>query len=461
MSNSLPAAPTPPPSLSLTLIKCKSNKMFPTMSMAKKPLLEECLWAIDYPELQKACFLARICSDRPPVKCEFYNIASILQVGPTCGLTALSMLLGGIPPAEQLLQEAQQKHFTNNGEMFSAHNLYQLICDNIPMINNNNNPHNNNNYCQSNTLNANDIDNNILLKNTTTKHNNNVIECQMHEGRLNCAKVRDSLQQGACMFVPLVYIRLTVLLVRLCLQKIFLNNNFLSTNCAFICNFSNFYQLFLQITLIIYLNFKFVTNKMATEEEQTQVVLPVKEPLDLIRLSLDEKVYVKMRNERELRGRLHAFDQHLNMVLGDAEETVTTVEIDEETYEEVYKTTKRTIPMLFVRGDGVILVYDPDFNHSPCLKFGHKAHWALIIGYLINDKNEFFVLARHGKAKNLAVWSLQSLSDSNSNLIEFAQPKGYPDCDFLLPPGGIGGDLGLRERAIIVKGLPHEIISIS
>lgn len=116
-------------------------------------------------------------------------------------------------------------------------------------------------------------------------------------------------------------------------------------------------------------------------------VIPVKEPLDLIRLSLDEKIYVKMRNERELRGRLHvcllrfcrlenelsrncvkisyyifiwqAFDQHLNMVLGDAEETVTTVEIDEETYEEVYKTTKRTIPMLFVRGDGVILVSPP------------------------------------------------------------------------------------------------------
>lgn len=56
---------------------------------------------------------------------------------------------------------------------------------------------------------------------------------------------------------------------------------------------------------------------------------------------------------------LQAFDQHLNMVLGDAEETVTTVEIDEETYEEVYKTTKRTIPMLFVRGDGVILVSPP------------------------------------------------------------------------------------------------------
>lgn len=85
----------------------------------------------------------------------------------------------------------------------------------------------------------------------------------------------------------------------------------------------------------------------------------VEEPLDLVRLSLDERIYVKMRNDRELRGRLHAYDQHLNMVLGEVEECVTTIEIDEETYEEVFKTTKRNIPMLFVRGDGVILVSPP------------------------------------------------------------------------------------------------------
>jgi len=85
----------------------------------------------------------------------------------------------------------------------------------------------------------------------------------------------------------------------------------------------------------------------------------VEEPLDLIRLSLDERIYVKMRNDRELRGRLHAYDQHLNMVLSEVEETVTTVEIDEETFEEIYKQTKRHIPMLFVRGDGVILVAPP------------------------------------------------------------------------------------------------------
>ncbi|KAG2470685.1 ABTB1 protein, partial [Polypterus senegalus] len=94
-------------------------------------------------------------------------------------------------------------------------------------------------------------------------------------------------------------------------------------------------------------------------ELRQQAANTVEEPLDLIRLSLDERIYVKMRNDRELRGRLHAYDQHLNMILSDVEETVTTIEIDEETYEEIYKSTKRNIPMLFVRGDGVVLVAPP------------------------------------------------------------------------------------------------------
>lgn len=95
------------------------------------------------------------------------------------------------------------------------------------------------------------------------------------------------------------------------------------------------------------------------DDNEPSVSATVKEPVDLIKLSLDERIYVKMKNDREITGRLHAYDQHLNMVLGEVEETITTVEIDEETYEEVYKTTKRSIPMLFVRGDGVILVSPP------------------------------------------------------------------------------------------------------
>lgn len=74
-----------------------------------------------------------------------------------------------------------------------------------------------------------------------------------------------------------------------------------------------------------------------------QLGVTVEEPLDLVRLSLNERVYVKMRGDRELRGRLHAFDQHLNMILADVEETVITVETDEESFEEIYKTTKRKV----------------------------------------------------------------------------------------------------------------------
>ena len=44
------------------------------------------------------------------------------------------------------------------------------------------------------------------------------------------------------------------------------------------------------------------------------------------------------------------------MVLGDVEETHTTTEVDPETTEVLTSIAKRNIPMLFVRGDVVILV---------------------------------------------------------------------------------------------------------
>ncbi|KGL84723.1 U6 snRNA-associated Sm-like LSm3, partial [Tinamus guttatus] len=70
-------------------------------------------------------------------------------------------------------------------------------------------------------------------------------------------------------------------------------------------------------------------------------------------------LYLNFAKDNKLASFLQAYDQHLNMILGDVEETVTTIEIDEETYEEIYKSTKRNIPMLFVRGDGVVLVAPP------------------------------------------------------------------------------------------------------
>ncbi|KAJ9650879.1 U4/U6-U5 snRNP complex subunit lsm3 [Neophaeococcomyces mojaviensis] len=81
----------------------------------------------------------------------------------------------------------------------------------------------------------------------------------------------------------------------------------------------------------------------------------VSEPLDLVRLSLDEIVFVKLRGDRELKGRLHAYDSHCNLVLGEVEETIYTIEEDEDGHESV-KTTKKQSEMLFVRGDSVVLI---------------------------------------------------------------------------------------------------------
>lgn len=40
---------------------------------------------------------------------------------------------------------------------------------------------------------------------------------------------------------------------------------------------------------------------------------PVSEPLDLVRLSLDEVVFVKLRGDRELKGRLHVISSRLRL----------------------------------------------------------------------------------------------------------------------------------------------------
>ena len=52
-----------------------------------------------------------------------------------------------------------------------------------------------------------------------------------------------------------------------------------------------------------------------------------------------EKAQQWLPNSKSLR---QAYDQHLNMILGDVEETITSVEIDDETYEEIIKVRFRS-----------------------------------------------------------------------------------------------------------------------
>ncbi|SCU98641.1 LADA_0H14444g1_1 [Lachancea dasiensis] len=76
-------------------------------------------------------------------------------------------------------------------------------------------------------------------------------------------------------------------------------------------------------------------------------------PLDLLKLNLDEIVFVKLRGAREMTGTLQAFDSHCNIVLSNATETI---------YELVdgdLKSTTKDSEMVFVRGDSVTLITTP------------------------------------------------------------------------------------------------------
>ncbi|EFW99846.1 u6 small nuclear ribonucleoprotein [Grosmannia clavigera kw1407] len=91
--------------------------------------------------------------------------------------------------------------------------------------------------------------------------------------------------------------------------------------------------------------------------DEADDMAPAPEPLDLVKLLLDEPVFVKLRGDRELKGRLHAYDSHCNLVLGDVEETIyITDEDDEDESEQEVRTVSRKSEMLFVRGDSVVLI---------------------------------------------------------------------------------------------------------
>ena len=76
----------------------------------------------------------------------------------------------------------------------------------------------------------------------------------------------------------------------------------------------------------------------------------------------------------------------------------------------------------------IIMAYDADKNHEPCLRKGHSAHWCVIHGYAYkNDKNyedhptsreDYFLIASHGKSQYSSLWSFKSLSESHFNLRE-------------------------------------------
>lgn len=110
------AVPVPPSSEGFITKanECRYNRRFRT----SVSISNECGWAYKMLEVQRACLLAHVCHTTRPKYCRCkVDITPITQNGPTCGLTALNMLTGGIPSPDDLLTLAKEKLFTNHGEM--------------------------------------------------------------------------------------------------------------------------------------------------------------------------------------------------------------------------------------------------------------------------------------------------------------------------------------------------------
>ncbi len=71
--------------------------------------------------------------------------------------------------------------------------------------------------------------------------------------------------------------------------------------------------------------------------------MEVKRPFDLLNGSVNKDVLVKLKGGMEFRGRMVAYDIHMNIILENAEQ----LENGE---------TKRKLGTIFLRGDSVILI---------------------------------------------------------------------------------------------------------
>ena len=74
-------------------------------------------------------------------------------------------------------------------------------------------------------------------------------------------------------------------------------------------------------------------------------------PMELLQKSLGGQVLVELKARRKIKGKLLGFDQHLNLILEDAEEIFFDPETDEQTITQIDR--------VIVRGDNVVIVSPP------------------------------------------------------------------------------------------------------
>ncbi|XP_072163084.1 actin maturation protease-like [Diadema setosum] len=144
----------------------------------------------------------------------------------------------------------------------------------------------------------------------------------------------------------------------------------------------------------------------------------------------------------------------------------------------------------------VLIPYDADYNHEPASRKGHRAHWAVLTGFLLSFPPDMkttlpveckkdlsttnlvyltppwsaedianlpkllmhtphiYVFARQGKSRLLGLWPFKTLAESNKNLEEYDPTKHALRGEFVFPEEGLTESLALK--AILLQTLNTE-----
>ncbi|XP_076850689.1 actin maturation protease isoform X2 [Brachyhypopomus gauderio] len=138
-------------------------------------------------------------------------------------------------------------------------------------------------------------------------------------------------------------------------------------------------------------------------------------------------------------------------------------------------------------GQPILIPYDEDFNHEPCLRRGHKAHWAVASGILlglvqgsVTSKDipsdatlpwlhfypggvppewpmgavkEVYILTKQGKSLHYQLWEFTSVTQSNAQLKEMDPQRASDGTHYVLPPGGV--EEGLAGQVVLLYTCPQ------
>ncbi|XP_036598846.1 UPF0692 protein C19orf54 homolog isoform X2 [Trichosurus vulpecula] len=135
-----------------------------------------------------------------------------------------------------------------------------------------------------------------------------------------------------------------------------------------------------------------------------------------------------------------------------------------------------------ISGCPLLVPYDEDYNHEPCKKRGHKAHWAVSAGLLLGvpgptlspdyeedselkglfypapDKppclpedppEAIYLLSKQGKSWHYQLWDYEQLCESNLQLTELAPIRTTDGKVYVVPPGGLHA--GLCGQSLLLR----------